>query len=582
MRKTDKKARTVSNQSWTWLAIFILALGLRLMGLDFGLPYLSNFYVRPDETLLVVPAVRFFESRGNPLFFAYPALMMVMLSIFFQAFFLAGRVFNHAVSSDIVSCFIRDMSPFFLIGRVISALAGALIAVLIYHLGRRLSNQKAGLISALYFAVSPLSVRDSHFAVTDILMTFFLVLVIYQVLRYLSRPSSREHGALVAASVIAGLAMATKYMALMLVPLCLAVVILKNGRWPWRKTLPQAFLVGAVSGSVFFIINPYAAVNFMAFLREIIGILKTFYFPKNPPFAWTPLSIWRQILPPLGYGPGGIIGLMFCLAGIYSVLRRRPVSKEKMVLVLGLVLFLLPLIPVRYFIPFRYVIPLFPFIALLTGEGFLAAYRWRSSFLTRGLVLALALSASLFGLFRSVGMDILLTRRDTRTLAGRWISGHVPQDVPVVILGGPECEPQIRESRTSIKRRIDYVNRRYGERSGEIVSEIYRLQLRSWSGNSDDGYEVYRNPKDSKIQGDSVCLVLPNYPLSMANFDPDLKEQFSGKILQRVKFKSLDKEEEDFVLDRIDAFFLPFNKLEKVIHPGPELEVILLSKKRER
>ncbi len=174
-----------------------------------------------------------------------------------------------------------------------------------------------------------------------------------------------------------------------------------------------------------------------------------------------------------------------------------------------------------------------------------------------------------------------MSQEDTRTLAGRWISQHVPPDVPVVMLGGPECEPQVKESRASLKRRIDYVTRRYGERSGEIVSEIYRLQLRALDGAKDAGCEVYRNPEDPKIFSHTICLVLPRHPLSMATVNPESRERFSGEILEEVEFRSLKKEDGRFVLDPIDAFFLPFNNLQKVIRPGPGFRVIILFRKNE-
>ena len=52
-----------------WLAL-VLAGGalLRFWGLNFGFPLRSNFYVRPDESLLVQAAVLFFEKACDPQF----------------------------------------------------------------------------------------------------------------------------------------------------------------------------------------------------------------------------------------------------------------------------------------------------------------------------------------------------------------------------------------------------------------------------------------------------------------------------------------------------------------------------------
>jgi len=182
------------------------------------------------------------------------------------------------------------------------------------------------------------------------------------------------------------------------------------------------------------------------------------------------------------------------------------------------------------------------------------------------------------GLAQSIRLDMLLSRKDTRTIAGQWILHHVPHDVPVVFLGGPECELQIYETTASIHRRIEYVYRLYGQRGGDIVSEIYRLQLRNHERSSHTGYEVFRNPEYLPADMKEVCLVIPSYPLSMAGINPASLKMARGQIQEKVRFDALKTNSAHFNLDKVDAFFLPFSPLGDVIRPGPNIEILMIKR----
>ena len=62
--------------------------------------------------------------------------------------------------------------------RRVVALAGALTSVPVFRLGRRIAGETAGLLAAGFLAVAPLHVRDSHFAMTDVLMTLLLAMAL--------------------------------------------------------------------------------------------------------------------------------------------------------------------------------------------------------------------------------------------------------------------------------------------------------------------------------------------------------------------------------------------------------------------
>ena len=115
-----------------------------------------------------------------------------------------------------------------------------------------------------------------------------------------------------------------------------------------------------------------------------------------------------------------------------------------------------------------------------------------------------------------------------------------------------------------------------GQRGGDIVSEIYRLQLKNHERSSHTGYEAFRNPEYLTADMKEVCIVIPSYPLSMANIHPASLKMAWGQIQEKVCFDALKNNSVHFKLDKVDAFFLPFSPLGDVIRPGPNIEILMI------
>ena len=155
-----------------WLTPLILAgiLGLgavlRLIGIRFGLPMAYH----NDEWVLVLATRQFFGGDFNPHNFLYPSLLMYIMYAFERLYFLfaSGR---------------DDLSLLYTLCRVNVVLFGLASIWLVYRLGRRLHDSRTGLIAALLLCLSPLHVINSHFATTDVPLTFFILLTIWATLR---------------------------------------------------------------------------------------------------------------------------------------------------------------------------------------------------------------------------------------------------------------------------------------------------------------------------------------------------------------------------------------------------------------
>src|SRR5260370_29058484 len=78
-----------SSRTAAWLAaVCALALGLRLLGLAYGLPDVHN----PDEIPILNRALAFAKGDFNPRNFLYPTLYFYVLFVWEGLFFAAGRL----------------------------------------------------------------------------------------------------------------------------------------------------------------------------------------------------------------------------------------------------------------------------------------------------------------------------------------------------------------------------------------------------------------------------------------------------------------------------------------------------------
>ena len=117
-----------------------------------------------------------------------------------------------------------------------------------------------------------------------------------------------------------------------------------------------------------------------------------------------------------------------------------------------------------------------------------------------------------------------------------------------------------------------------GKEEGDIVSEIYRLQLRDKRAQENVGYNVFRNPEHLPVDMKMVCLVIPSYPLSMASINTAFLKMAWGQIQEKVCFNGLKNNSTHYKLDTVDAFFLPFYPLGDVIRPGPSIEILMIKR----
>jgi hypothetical protein len=305
-----------------------------------------------------------------------------------------------------------------LLGRLISALFGALAVLPVFLLGLRLSGRTAAVCAGLLMAVDFLHVRQSHWGTPDVLMVSF---VMAGVLASVACVSDGRRRWVLLAGLCAGLATVVKLPGLLvLLGVGLALLLApRPGRSWWRRLLDGA-LAAAVAGAVFLLVDPYALLDSATFLRDTQYILgHANYVVEGQP----PQPVLLVYLKALWYG-GGPVVCVVALLGTLTVLRAHERRRE-VLLVLLLPAIYLAYMSTKASVYLRYTMLLVPFVALFAGLGLeLLARRW-SMRARRLLVPACVLALAAWPLAHSLRFGVLQSRPDTRELANEWLAANL-------------------------------------------------------------------------------------------------------------------------------------------------------------
>jgi 4-amino-4-deoxy-L-arabinose transferase-like glycosyltransferase len=329
--------------------LVVMAAGflLRVANLGSGIP----FAVGIDEPAIMTTVVRILKSGDfNPRFFEYPTGYIYVQLGTAIVNFLVGAMRHSWKAVEQVG-----PSDFYLWGRFVTAAIGTATIALVYRAGMRW-GPRVGLLAAGLLAVMPMHVRESHFVLTDVPMTFAVVLTLVLSLRAAERPAI---GAFLAAGAAAGLAAGVKYNALMAfsMPL-LAALAVGRGR---RLTRGAAALAAAAACvGAFFVTTPFAIIDLPAFLNGF-GTQAAAFTPR-PRSAEASWVIYAKHLRQAFGWPAALLAAGGLLLTAYRAFAGPDRVKWALVLVFPAVYFYL--INGWGFMFARYALPTVPFIAI--------------------------------------------------------------------------------------------------------------------------------------------------------------------------------------------------------------------------
>jgi 4-amino-4-deoxy-L-arabinose transferase-like glycosyltransferase len=333
------------------LAVAAAGFVLRIAYLGSGIP----FAVGIDEPAIMTTVVRILKSGSfNPHFFEYPTGYIYVQVGTAIVNFLVGAVRHSWKAVEQVG-----PSDFYLWGRFVTAAIGTATIALVHRAGLRW-GPGAGLAAAGLLAVMPMHVRESHFVLTDVPMTFAVVLTLVLSLRASERPTVR---AFLAAGAAAGLAAGIKYNALVAVSMPLAVACAAGGARPRATRVAALLAAAAACVGAFFLTTPFALIDLPAFLSGF-GTQAASFTPR-PTSSEASWLIYAEHLRRAFGWPAALLAIGGAVLAIVRTAAGPDRIKWALLLVFPAVYFYL----VNGWWPLfaRYALPLVPFIAIWAG-----------------------------------------------------------------------------------------------------------------------------------------------------------------------------------------------------------------------
>ncbi len=301
------------------IAILLLAATLRFVGIKPGL----NKY-HPDEPIIYGVAVELIRNKTlDPGRYDYPSTVTYLNAFWYKTFFIPLAWLQYYLShvSEIIDGKVhipitplekirirqveifghREINVLFW-GRYITAAFGVGNVFLVYLLGEKLFNKKAGLLAAIFLAFNFKHVVNSHIGLPDIYNSFFLLVSLLASFNLWQKPTKKNY---FWAGLAAGLSVAIKYQIFALLPLGLAHLF--GSRKLFNKGILIALLLVPL---VFFVTNPYFLINFEEALSWMLTVSQK-YGMGTRRINLFPLSYLFRI----DFGPPlaivGLLGLIY-------------------------------------------------------------------------------------------------------------------------------------------------------------------------------------------------------------------------------------------------------------------------------
>jgi 4-amino-4-deoxy-L-arabinose transferase-like glycosyltransferase len=406
-----REASDMQRATATLAAILIIATVLRFWGLGVGIP----FAVGDDEPQIMNRSLHMMRTGDfHPHFFDYPGLYIYAQTATAVVRFLAG-----ATAGEWHTLKQAPTEAFYLWGRAVTAILGTLTVGLVYLIGMRWGTRHA-LLAAALLAVMPLHVRESHFVLTDVPVTFFVTLTLLLSLRAHERPVASTFAI---AGLTAGLAAATKYNGGLAIMLPLIAVWMTPAARPSRIMAALAAVGGAAAA--FLLTAPYTLLDLPGFLDAYAQL--TLSYRERPGFD-LPIYTYIKHLQVAAGWPGFIAilcGLVFAL-----VRAIKGPGRVRWTLALTFPVLYLWIVSQQALVYARYLMPAIPFLCVLAATAIVSGVSLLRRFSIprfprTALITALTVAVLLPPAWASVTFN-RNNRAQTAADAYTWLKANVP------------------------------------------------------------------------------------------------------------------------------------------------------------
>jgi 4-amino-4-deoxy-L-arabinose transferase-like glycosyltransferase len=458
--------------AWWLAAILVLALALRLWGIDFGLPYeLTSDESKEIHRALKLGVGEYYWGFGKGGLYY---ILFLEYAFLFGWWWITGQVAN---GTDFAVQFIRDPTMFFLLGRLTVAIMSVLTCLVVFHIGRRIYDWRVGLGAAFIAATTYVHAAHSHIINVDIGM---LLAMWGSLLSYLEYEKSANRRWLVAAGILAGVAIAFKMTgAVSLLALFLAIVSRAENRFKPRTIFKEVAITTCTAIVTLTIVAPEWIFSVGNTLQPWLAATKTMQegvFKGDRREAFRLITIergetWTGYLKILVSDRNLVLTVAAVLGAGTGLLRRHRWSIISTVLI---VLFVAVMSAAsRRGKPEHYLLPILPCLWLLASHAIITITERYRSLTAAGFVSVVALS-----LFVLVRQNVEWTKPDTRIVAKQWIEANIPGGSKILMDSYQYRfipSPPLTPDKTSIHRQIAGVASEPGRFRGVVSQRTLKL-----------------------------------------------------------------------------------------------------------
>ncbi|PJA90042.1 MAG: hypothetical protein CO136_03315 [Candidatus Levybacteria bacterium CG_4_9_14_3_um_filter_36_7] len=424
------------------LTIILLGFFLRFYGINWD----KSCCLHPDERAIVmfttplklpvnISEFLSITSPLNPHFFAYGSFPLYLLK--------SVMTFTGFINPVYASYQIGGV-----VGRNISIAADLATLFLVFLIGKKLFDKKIGLFAAFFYSLSVFPIQASHFYAVDILLTFFIILTLYQLIRFYENPSIKNS---LFVGIFFGFALATKISA---IPLIAAIsftitadFILVFIKQPhkiksWLPHLPRTviklikdgFVISSATFLTFIVLEPYALIDFQEFLKQSLlqsqMTKNAFIFPYTLQYVGK-IPYLYELKNVFLWGMGPVIATFAFLGFLnffYLVFKKETKAKDAKQIIIFIFFIVYFLIVGKFAVGWmRYMLPLYPLLSIFAGMFIVTFLKPKLETIKNKIILnTLYLILYTLTIVWPLSFIQIYTKPNTRITASEWIYKNIP------------------------------------------------------------------------------------------------------------------------------------------------------------
>lgn len=401
------------------LALLLLATWLYTWGLTRNLPYANE----ADENIFVDRAIVMLSTGDwNPRWFGHPGstIFYPLLAIYRLWTWWSGGAYP-----DLPTWFAAEPAPFYYLARLLSVAYTLLAVPLTYQIGRRVFNATTGVVGATLLLTYPTLLLHIKSVRTDGVGLTLALLAIWACLQLYQRPTLGHH---LAAGIVIGLGVASRYFLVLFTPLLLWCSWLATspavGKEDWRRLVRPWLGALLALGVSFALSTPYFILDFSHAWQ---GLLTEGRSTHPGADGLSPLQNFFWYFAQIAHSEYGLVQSLFASVGVMAILVQRRALPLSLV---GSALLFLAGIAVSPLHWLRWALPIFPIAALISAQGLVTTVdliirqqpKVPACYLLGGLLVA---AMAVPGLY-SLQLSIQDANPNTRLAARLWLLEHLP------------------------------------------------------------------------------------------------------------------------------------------------------------